>query len=167
MPTIEVDPDVLEAIKGQALPWVDSSPSDTLRRLLGLNGEQERAPLTASIGNGAGAKPRPASTGATPSGRQRKVDLWTLQQAGFLVEGQALHLRDYSGKPVPGADATVGPVNKLVMNGRRSSMSLLASRLLKRAGYAAHSVRGPAHWFTADGVSVLDLWKRYAQGGHA
>src|SRR5690606_3009250 len=92
--------------------------------------------------------------------KQRKVDLYTLQQAGLISKGQTLHLRDYKGKPVEGGRAEV-ILNKLVWSGKRYSMSALASKLLMKHGYRAESVRGPAHWYTEDGMSVLDLWRQY------
>lgn len=161
MPSVELDVDVFEAIKKQALLWVDSSPSETLRRLLGLDAAQP----SQSPGHAAERSERNTSRVGISNGqrgRQRKVDLGELQQAGLLEAGQTLYLRDYSGKLVAGAEATVGPANKVTVNSRRYSMSDLAARLLKKAGYAGNSVRGPAHWFTADGVSVLQLWQKWA-----
>jgi len=45
-------------------------------------------------------------------------------------------------------------------------MSKLAKRLLKREGYESNSVRGPAHWFTEDGVSIKDIWDRFLDNSH-
>ncbi len=105
--------------------------------------------------------PAPVAKNGHSASRQPKADLWDLRKAGLLIEGQTLHLRDYRGAAIPGAEATLSGVNKLAYKGGRYSMSALASELLMKAGFQAYSVRGPAHWYTEDGRSVKQLWEHY------
>jgi len=158
MPTLELDTDVVEAVKDRALPWVDRSPSDTLRRLLRIEpaaNSSQRQPASAAATHEAPLLPE------RPNGRAPKADLRQLIAAGFLSEGETLKLKDYSGNIIAGVQAEARASNKLIWNGRLYSMSKLAAAQLKKAGYSGHSVRGPAHWVTANGDSVLELWNRY------
>lgn len=147
MPAVFLDEDVHAFIVRNAKLYVDKSESDTLRRLLKI---ETGAP-----------RPAPASErSASARSKKPKVDLFELKRSGLLRQGQKLFLHDYRGQRLDGMTAEVGPANKLVWSGRRYSMSALASTLLKRSGFQADSVRGPAHWFTEDGSSVLSLWQR-------
>lgn len=160
MPTIELESDVIEAVKARAIAWVDRTPSDTLRRLLGL-ADLGQAPPVRSHHPTAGTAP---GGQADEPGRARKADLGALITAGLLQNGQTVYLRNYSGEIVPGVEAQISSPNKLVFNRRRYSMSnLAAEQLQKTGGYAAQAVRGPAHWVTEEGQSILDLWREYSR----
>ena len=67
---------------------------------------------------------------------------------------------DYQGKKMPGYDSTISGKN-LLWNNELFSMSELAKECLKKEGFSSESVRGPAHWSNADGISVKELWKQY------
>ena len=85
---------------------------------------------------------------------------WELVSEGYLHRGQTLRLIDYQGTVVPSVEATVGN-DALAWRGSEYSPSALAADRLKDAGYAANSVRGPAHWVTENGETILALWQRY------
>ena len=146
---IAIDDQVYGEIQRRALVFVDKEPNDTLRRLLGLDASPGAA--------GPRASTSPVLT--RKRGREQKVQLSALVAAGLLKRGETLTCVDYSGKPIAGGHAEVGTGNKLVRNGRRSSMSALAIELLRQAGHAVDVARGPAHWRTADGTTVLELWR--------
>lgn len=148
MPAVFLEEDVHAHILKHAKVYVDKSESDTLRRLLSLEAPAAK-PSGASAVDGDGVRLK-----------KRKVDIWELKSAGLLSEGQTLYLHDYKGKRLEGFTAEIGPTNKLLWSGRRYSMSALASLLLQKKGYAADSVRGPAHWYTERGESVLKLWQK-------
>ena len=99
-------------------------------------------------------------------GRKKpKASLIELVNAGFLEEGQILHVRDYQGREISDSEATVYQ-GGLLSDGEKYSMSKLAEKLLKKNGYDSDSVRGPAHWFTSNDVSVKSLWDKYLQKIH-
>jgi hypothetical protein len=175
---IEVDDRVYAEIARRALPFVDREPNDTLRRVLGVSD----APQDGAAGEGGGD---PTAAGAArapePAGRARlaaagprrgqrvaRVQLSALVADGWLTRGESLICVDASGTPVPGGVATVGTGNKLVRDGQWYSMSRLAIELLRAAGHQVDGARGPAHWRTADGRTLLDLWRaRLAAAGAA
>jgi hypothetical protein len=151
---ISVDDVVYAEIQRRAVPFVDKEPNDTLRRVLGI--DTPVPALTAA----------PARTVTPRRGqREQKVQLSALVAAGLLVRGERLACVDYGGQPVPGGVAEVGTGNKLVMNGRHYSMSGLALELLRQAGHTVEVARGPAHWRTAGGKTVLTLWKEHVGKG--
>jgi hypothetical protein len=69
-------------------------------------------------------------------------------------------LRDYRKCEIPDSEATVHQ-GRLLKDGLNYSMINLAEKLLKKNGYDSNSVRGPAHWFTSEKVSVKRLWENY------
>jgi hypothetical protein len=148
---IAVDDQVFAELQRRAVVYVDKDPNDTLRRVLGLTAPAAAAPTTGPTRR-AVSPPRAAK-------REQKVQLSALVAAGVLKRGQVLECVDYSGNPIPGGRAEVGTGNKLVRDGRRASMSALAIELLRRAGHQVDVARGPAHWRTADGKTVLELWR--------
>jgi hypothetical protein len=94
-------------------------------------------------------------------GRKKpKASLIELVNAGFLEEGQILHMRDYRGLEIPDSEATVHQ-GGLLRDGQKYSMSNLAEKLLKKQGYKSNSVQGPARWFTSENIGVLRLWSNY------
>jgi hypothetical protein len=151
MKIIEIDEQVYAYLQGKAIPYVDKTPNDTIRRLFGFD------------------KPSEASSVISlPQRRPRKVEgrkkpktrLTGLVDAGFLEEGQVLHVRDYRGRRISDSEATIHQ-GGLLKDGEVHSMSNLAKTLLKKEGYASDSVRGPAHWFTEKNESIKNLWKDY------
>jgi hypothetical protein len=156
MKTIEIDDEVYGHILSKALPYEDKTPNDTIRRLFGFDNEaipQQPMPL-----------PQERSR-MVQGGKKPKASLIKLVNAGFLEEGQILHARDYRGREIPNSDATVHQ-GGLLEEGQKYSMSNLAKKLLKRQGYASNSVRGPAHWYTSDNLSVRRLWGNYLKKIH-
>lgn len=93
--------------------------------------------------------------------RQAKTDIHDLKLAGLLSQGQIVFLHDYQGRRLPGVQAEVGPLNKLMYRGKRYSMSRLAAQLLEDHGFTSEAVRGPAHWFTEAGESLRSVWERH------
>jgi hypothetical protein len=89
-----------------------------------------------------------------------KANLRELVRAGLLRDGQDLTLVDYQGVKQSDYRASVAGSN-LRFNGTYYSMSDLARELLKKLGYQSESVRGPAHWATAEGMLIRDLWHQY------
>lgn len=148
MVQIAIDDQVFAEIQRRAVVYVDKEPNDTLRRLLGLD-----AKPTAPIAT------RTATPTARRGRREQKVQLSALVAAGLLKRGETLTCVDYSGQPIATGTAEVGTGNKLVRHGRRSSMSALAIELLRHAGHLVDVARGPAHWRTAEGKTVLELWR--------
>jgi hypothetical protein len=147
---IVVDEQVYAELQRRALAYVEKEPNDTLRRLLGLGGS---TPVAST------SRPVAAAPGPRRGRREQKVQLSALVAAGLLRRGERLIALDYAGQPIPGAEAEVGTGNKLVRNGRRYSMSALAVELLRQAGHDVDVARGPAHWRTAEGKTVLALWR--------
>ena len=101
---------------------------------------------------------------ASPSGRGRakapKANLLELICTGSIADGEAVSLVDYSGNAIPGYIAHVSS-SQLTFEGRQFSMSELARRFLNEHGYQSQSIRGPAHWATANGKTIRDLWDTY------
>lgn len=154
MHTIEIDDAVFAHLQRHAIPYVET-PNHTIRRLLlGQKANDHMGQTT--------QKPAAQVNGLVHTGKKSpKASLSALISAGVLREGQPLYLCDYQGKPVPNCEAKItGP--GLMWNGSRYSMSNLAKILLKKQGYQSDSVRGPAHWTTDDGITVLELWGQYS-----
>ncbi len=166
---IEVDDEVFQHLQTKAAPFVDT-PNTTLRRLLGMNG--------AIAPSGANSNPTQAATlidgdkllaelealpmparGKKVRSKQPKADLIALIRAGVIRQGDKLFLVDYQGKKIPGYEATVAN-NLLIWQKQHYSMSDLARMLLKKVGYTSDSVRGPAHWCNASGITIKELWKQ-------
>jgi hypothetical protein len=140
MRKIEIDDEVFAYLQGNAIPYVET-PNLTLRRLFKLNGKTSPTP-------------------PPPRGKEQKADLPTLIRAGLLQEGQKFSLFDYQGRKIEGYEAIVSG-KALLWNNEQYSMSKLAQICLKKEGFRSESVRGPAHWYNSDDISVKDLWSRY------
>ena len=151
MKMIEIDDEIFDYLLSKAIPYEDKTPNDTLRRLFGFDTKeipQRTIPL-------------PQKRSRVIRGRKKpKANLIELVDGGFLEEGQILHARDYQGREIPGSEATVYQ-GGLLRDGEKFSMSKLAEKFLKGQGYDSDSVRGPAHWFTSDNISVKRLWESY------
>lgn len=156
METIEIDDEVFVYLQGEST-WGETSPNETLRRLLGIDNAKPRQ----SPG------PIPSNDTRTRGRRKkgRKADLSVLIRAGILREGQKLYLHDYQGNRL-GDYAAVVSGKGLLWKGQQFSMSKLASIYFQQEGYTNTSFRGPMYWCTEDGVSVLDLWHQYRRGKH-
>ena len=147
---IDIDDQVYSELQRRAKAYVERTPNDTLRRLFKLPPEAkpgETAPNSASV--------------QSIGGRQQKVRLSDLIERGLLKLGQNLDCVDYAGNVIPKSQAQVAPGNKLMPlhhDARPHSMSELAVIMLRKAGHNVGAARGPAHWRTADGRRVLDLW---------
>jgi hypothetical protein len=153
--TIEVDEQVYAELQRRALAFVEREPNETLRRLLGV-GASPGAVVPPVPG---AARPAAGAPGPRRGRREQKVQLSALVAAGLLKRGEWVACVDFAGEPIPGGEAEVGTGNKLVMQGRRYSMSGLAIELLRKAGHAVDVARGPVHWRTAGGKTVLTLWR--------
>jgi hypothetical protein len=156
MKTIEIDEEVYAYLQSKAIPYEDKNPNDTIRRLFGFDNKAiPQRPI-----------PLPQERPRMLQGRKKpKASLIELVNAGFLEEGQILHVRDYREREIPDSEATVHQ-GRLLKDGLSDSMSKLAEKLLKKNGYDSDSVRGPAHWFTSNDVSVKSLWDKYLQKIH-
>jgi len=152
MRNIEIDDEVFGYLQSKAVPFVET-PNLTLRRLFSLNGKPVKSENTSS-------QIIQTQKKGSVRRKQPKTDLPKLIQVGLLREGQTLYLLDYQGKKILGYDSTISGKN-LLWNNELFSMSELAKECLKKEGFSSESVRGPAHWSNADGISVKELWKQY------
>jgi hypothetical protein len=150
MRTIEVDDEVYAYLQSKALPYIETTPNLTLRRLFNLNGK------TSSGGISKGQMLQSEDK----MGKKPKANLQTLIKSGLLQEGQTLYLYDYRGRRIEGYEAIVSG-NSLLRNGKPDSMSELAKKGLKEKGFTSEAVRGPAHWYNSDGISVKELWSHF------
>jgi hypothetical protein len=150
MRNIEIDDEVFSFLQSRAVPYEETTPNMTLRRLLGLVNKEHYE-------NSGKTEIRQATTKRR---KQPKTNLVALINAGLIREGQKLYLYDYQNKIIPGYEAIISG-NSLLKNGEPYSMSKLAEMYLKDNDYKSDSVQGPARWFTADGTSILKLWKNH------
>lgn len=140
---IEIDEEVFAYLQNEAIAFVEK-PNDTLRRLFGISKSRNHT-----------KRPVKSSTK-----KMRKTNLAELINAGLLIDGQRLFFHDYQGHQYSEYNVTLSK-NSLIWNSSAYSMSDLAKILLKKHGYESDSVRGPLFWYTENGVSIKDLWKRY------
>lgn len=163
MKTIEIDNDVYRFIQSKAIPFEDKTPNDTIRRLFGLDVLEitKVMPDDAQPNQLSAAQhiERLIAEVADSRVKAPKADLAELIRQGLLTHGQIVTLVDYSGKRYEGETAQVHG-SQLLYDGRRYSMSKLANQLLKKHGYKSDSVRGPAHWVTSSGATIVELWSR-------
>ena len=151
MKAIEIDEEVYAYLQSKAIPYEDKNPNDTIRRLFGFDKKAIPSRLI----------PLPQVRSRKVEGRKKpKASLIELVNAGLLEEGQILHVRDYQRREIPDSEATVHQ-GGLLRDGVPYSMSNLAEKLLKGQGYDSDSVRGPAHWFTRNNISIKNLWESY------
>lgn len=148
MQSIQIDDDVFAFLQKNAIPFVDT-PNATLRRLLGIEKLVDLDQLLKeSVENFENRRTRAPN-----------ANLKALVSAGFLKDGERLFLVDYQDQKIGGCEATVSG-SSLVCKGQIASMSKLAQEHLKKVGFESESVRGPAHWINAKGVSVGKLWQQ-------
>jgi hypothetical protein len=150
MKTIEIDEEVFAYLQSKAIPYEDKNPNDTIRRLFGFDQK--------AISSRVISLPQVRSR-KVEGGKKRKASLIELVNAGLLEEGQILHVRDYQGRKIPDSEAMIHQ-GRLHRDGVTYSMSKLAEKLLKGQGYNSDSVRGPAHWFTSNNISIKNLWEK-------
>ena len=142
MRTIEVDDEVYAYLQSKAIPYIETTPNLTLRRLFNLNGKGQMLQSEDRMG------------------KKPKANLQKLIKSGLLQEGQTLHLYDYRVRRIEGYEAIVSG-NSLLRNAKPYSMSRLAKEGLKEKGFKSEDVRGPAHWYNSDGISVKELWSHF------
>jgi hypothetical protein len=157
MRTFAVDDDLVSLIWERASPepFEQLTFSDALRRVLNAPAPRAKAPDKSADEL---LKELDALPNRPPRKRAPKADLRQLVRLGKLREGQELVLVDYRRQPQPDMKAVIVG-GDLMYKGKAHSMSSLAERLLKRAGYSSDAVRGPEHWATAEGKLVKDLWQ--------
>lgn len=150
MRTIEIDDEVFAYLQRKAIPY-EETPNLTLRRLFNLNVKRiyENTANENSLQTNQKKRKKP------------KADLSTLVKNGLLKEGQVLFLYDYQGNKIDGYEATISGQKLSYRGNKPLSMSELAKICLKEIGYKSDSVRGPAHWYNSDGISVSDLWRQF------
>jgi len=150
MRTVEIDDEVFAYLQSQAISYIETTPNQTLRRLFSLDKKTR-----------ASQNPPPIREPVTEKRKkQRRTNLELLVEAGLLHGSQKLYLHDYQGNRLHGYEAVVYG-KSLKSNGKIASMSPLAQEFLQQEGYSSSSVRGPAHWYTEDGISIKDLWGQY------
>jgi len=150
MKTIDVDDEVYAYLQSRAIPYTETKPNSTLRRLFNLN-------TKTSFGNISEGQ---INQYKEKTGKKQKANLRKLVEAGLLKEGQALYLYDYQGRKIEGYEVIIS-CNSLLFNGISYSMSKLAKEGLKEKGFTSESVRGPMHWYNSDGISIKELWSHY------
>ncbi len=163
MHTIEIDEDVFRHLKEQAEPFVETTPNEVLRRLFALPRlSASKSSEDANAARSLNVAQRSARSRDVRK-RQTRAQLSVLVENGLLRNGETLTLHDYRRSPVKGSQAKV-VAGALHWNGTSYSMSDLASQLLRKEGYVADAVRGPAHWVTGEGLTVSQLWERHLSG---
>ena len=163
MRTIDVDREVYGRIDERAEEW-RVSHNQTLRRILGLAAHEATPAVEVAQASVPPAEPNPTATCAGAKGRrkQRKADLWELEDSGYINEGETFALKTAGGVVVPGYSAELSNC-KLLRGGELYSMSRLARIGLNSVGKLSNSVRGPSHWYpeNAGGENVESIWRRH------
>lgn len=160
MHTIKVDDEVFAVLQKNARPFVDS-PNTALRKLLGLRVNSavvESAEM--AVDSLEDLYQEVKASRANRRTKAAKANLKDLVRVGLLRTGEHLYLVDYQGRRV-GPEASVTGTALLDYKGRHDTMSHLAQELLKKVGFKSDSVRGPAHWVSANNVSIKDLWQQF------
>lgn len=141
MRKIEVDDEVYAYLESKVSTFSETE-NHVLRRILHLDEAVVPPPID------------------TNRRKKPNANLSVLVKVGLLKENQQLFLHDYQGNRIPGYEATLSQ-GSLVWKNKPYSMSKSAEILLKEKGYRSNSVRGPAHWYTSDGISIKDIWDIY------
>ena len=154
MNTIEIDDEVYLTLEKHVTGFEDT-PNQVLRRVLGLSETPDAQPARTEV------------TENKLRTKAPKVDLETLIQIGSLTDGERLSFHDYQQNKVNGVEAIVRGKH-LEFEGKRQSMSALASKVMQNQGYTCKSYRGPMFWYTSEGQSIHDLWQSYlnSNNGH-
>lgn len=158
MRTIEVDDEVYAELERRVSGFRDT-PNQVLRRMLGWE----------QVGAQPAQQELEEKMFAMDLSRRKKApkaDLLRLIKAGSLRVGQRLFLVDHQGIRVPSGEAVIRG-RKLEYDGQLETMSALTSRLMQQEGYRSGAYRGPRHWVTEEGRSIMDLWSDYLKTGAA
>jgi hypothetical protein len=159
MTKIDIDDEVFAYLQARAQPFVDT-PNTTLRRLLGVGSASRGKEMT--VGDPElDALLAESMALATKRSKAPKADLHELVERGVLRNGQKLYLIDYKGNRLKKLGALVSG-SSLIFEGKRYSMSNLATELLQREGFTSKAVRGPTHWVTEEGKTIKQLWEASA-----
>ncbi|MBC9932939.1 hypothetical protein [Chitinophaga qingshengii] len=151
MVSIQIDQELYRYLQVNAIAYVET-PCDTLKRLLGLTGSDEK-------GEGLMiAETNPDYL--TEKSKKKKTNLPQLIRSGKLKEGEKLIFRDYRGNQYPKYEITLSK-GELKWQSGRYSMSGLARLLLKELGHNNDFVRGPVFFITSKGQSIAELWDEY------
>jgi len=143
MRKIEVDDEVYAYLESKVSTFSETE-NQVLRRILHLDKSEVSPPII-------------------PKRRKKtKANLSDLVKVRLLHKNQKLFLHDYQGNKIAGYEATIFR-GSLVWKNESYSMSNLAKILLKEKGYVSDSVRGPAHWYTSDGISIKDIWESFLE----
>jgi hypothetical protein len=137
MKNIKVDDEVYKLLEIKAIPFKETTPNDTLRRLLGLNNQKKQENHT----------------------KTKKTKLSQLIETGKLQEGQILEFK-HDGLKFDHQYSACVSGNELIYENKRFSMSGLVKHIFEKEGMSipSKSYRGPLYWFTSDGTSIKDLW---------
>lgn len=158
MKTIDIDDDVYEFLAKNARPFLDTDPNSVLRRLLGFSaGEPTRSQPSEPIQAEHPSPDMVDTINAVRRSKAPKANLRELLRLGKLRDGERLYLVDYHGHRVGQFSASISN-GWLSYEGEHYTMSDLAQSLLKKVGFKSDSVRGPAHWANAQGVTIKDMW---------
>lgn len=147
---IEVDEQVYSYLLKNIKDF-NETPNSVLRRLFRL-----------------GSSPGLLDTGTTEedgdlisdkSKRKPQTKISELVNKGYLGDGEKLHLKI---NDVVVCTAKIQG-DLLDWQSRQYSMSALAVKFLQEQGYETEHARGPAYWFTNEGISVKELWDEYLE----
>jgi len=152
MQNIQIDDQTYAYVVSKAIPYVEKGPGDTIKRLLGLTGDEIKTPAP----DISPLKQNSQVTNKRPKGR--KTNLLELVNLGYLKDGQTLTFRDYRGNLFPSYKVQISQ-GDLLWNNKRFSMSDLARQILQKQGHSTDSVRGPIFWVTDGGKTIADLWQ--------
>lgn len=163
MRIIEIDQETYDFLQSKAIPYVDKTPADTIKRLIGI----PDTPLESRNGDSLIQNNHSSNKTYLPQSgnktKERKVSLVELVKAGLLQNGQKLFFQDYRGNHYPEYHVVLSN-GALVWENQPYSMSNLAKILLKQNNYSSESVRGPLFWSTHEGKTVFNLWDEYLKG---
>lgn len=167
MKTIEIDDETYNYLSSRAIPYTETTPGDTIKRLLGLTGESlihELNNLQHPESQDHSIKHNQTLQPLYARGKKRKTNLPELIRAGLLKNGQKLIMRDYKGNEYPQYHIIVAN-GSLIWENKAYSMSDLAKTLLNSHNYYSESVRGPYFFLLeSNGKSILDIWNKYTKG---
>jgi predicted CopG family antitoxin len=154
MKNIEIDDEVYAYLQNKAIPFQEHNPNDVIRRLLGVKSKPVKA---VSI-------PAPTKSNGL---KAPKADLLKLVELGRLQEGQTLFFSPEGQTLSKKYEAKIAG-KRLNYQGNIHAMSKLVKIILENEGLGnpSGSYRGPKHWITSDGVSVMELWEQYLKEVH-
>lgn len=154
MKNIEIDDEVYAYLQSKAVPFQEKNPNDVIRRLLGIKSKPVKVVSTPPPTNLNGSK-------------APQANILKLVELGKLKEGQTLSF-SYKGRSLSKKYTAKIVGNKLNYQDELFTMSGLVDFILENEGMGIPSrrYRGPIYWFTADGISVSQLWRQYLKEVH-